>query len=96
MARRVQESPVLVVGGGLVGLTAALCLQRHGTPFILVEREREASPLPRARGWAVRSMEIFRQLGLQEAIEAAAEAAWQQACSAARGAARPCCRRRSW
>ncbi len=78
MTPTVQDTPVLVVGGGLVGLTTALFLQHHGTPFILIERERMASPLPRARGWAVRSLELFRQLGLQDAIEEAAEKAWEQ------------------
>ena len=69
---------MLVVGGGLVGLAAALFLQQQGTPFILLERAAGASPLPRARGWAVRSMELFRQIGLQRVIEDAAAAAWEQ------------------
>ncbi len=78
MAHPVQETSVLVVGGGLVGLSAGLFLQQQAVPFILVERAAQASPLPRARGWAVRSMELFRQVGLQHAIEDAAAAAWEQ------------------
>ncbi len=78
MDHAVEHTSVLIVGGGLVGLTAALLLQQHGTPTILVEREQANSPLPRARGWAVRSMEIWRSLGLQEKVEAAAKQAWEQ------------------
>ncbi len=78
MVRPIQETAVLVAGGGLAGLSAALFLQQQGTPFILIERAAEASPLPRARGWAVRSMELFRQVGLQRAVEDAADQAWEQ------------------
>ncbi|MBE7157506.1 MAG: FAD-dependent monooxygenase [Rhodospirillales bacterium] len=78
MPKHKEETAVLVVGGGLVGLTTALFLQQHNTPFILIEREQAASPLPRARGWAVRSMELFRSLGLQSALEIAAKEAWEQ------------------
>ncbi len=72
-----QETSVLVVGGGLVGLMTALFLQHHGVPCVLVERSQAVSPLPRARGWAVRSMELFRQIGLQGDIEDAARTAWE-------------------
>ena len=68
---------VLVVGGGLVGLCAGLFLQRHGTPFILVERNTVGSPLPRARGLAVRTMELFRQVGVEADVRAAVESAWE-------------------
>ncbi len=78
MPKRSERAEVLVVGGGLVGLSTALFLQWHGVPFILVEQRAEPSPLPRARGWAARSMELFRQLGLQEKIEDAARRAWEQ------------------
>lgn len=73
----IEETPVLVVGSGLVGLTAALFLQHHHTRCILIERNPAPSPLPRALGWTVRSMELFRQLGLQGEIEDAAQRAWE-------------------
>nr|WKF60303.1 Aklavinone 12-hydroxylase RdmE [Paraburkholderia busanensis] len=70
--------PVLIVGGGLVGLSAGLFLQRLGVPFMLVEKNRLVSPLPRARGIHLRTMELFRQVGVEEAVKAAAATAWRQ------------------
>ncbi|GHF36144.1 FAD-dependent monooxygenase [Streptomyces morookaense] len=66
------EVPVLIVGGGPVGLTARALLERWGVRTLLVEKHRELSPFPRARLVNVRSMEIFRSLGLAERITAGA------------------------
>jgi len=63
---------VLVVGGGLVGLTAALVLRHHGVDVTLVERHRTCSPQPKARRLHFRSMEVFRELGLAPAVHEAA------------------------
>ena len=63
--------PVLIVGGGSVGLAAALFLARLGVSSLLVERRTSTSTHPRARGLNYRTMEIFRTLGLEEAIRAA-------------------------
>lgn len=59
---------VLIVGGGPVGLTARTLLEKWGVPTLLVEKRRELSPFPRSRLVNVRSMEIFRGLGLAERI----------------------------
>lgn len=56
--------PVLVVGGSLVGLSAAVFLTWHGVPTVLVEPHLGSSPHPRAVGYPPRTMEIFRQAGL--------------------------------
>ncbi|MFK0179813.1 FAD-dependent monooxygenase [Streptomyces xanthochromogenes] len=66
---------VLIVGGGLVGLTAALCLDHHGVDYVLVERNTEPTVLPRSRGMHTRAVEIFRQLGVEDAVQAASASA---------------------
>ncbi|WP_165347197.1 FAD-dependent oxidoreductase [Gottfriedia acidiceleris] len=67
----IQETrtPVLIVGGGLVGLSMALFLSHHLVPYILIERHRGTSIHPRARGLHIRSMELMRQVGLEEEIK---------------------------
>jgi putative polyketide hydroxylase len=59
---------VLIVGAGPVGLTARALLHRWGVRAMVVERYGELSPFPRSRLVNVRSMEIFRQLGLAAPI----------------------------
>ncbi|RBO90934.1 FAD-dependent monooxygenase [Pseudochrobactrum asaccharolyticum] len=74
----IEDVPVLILGGGIVGLSAGLFLQHHRIPFILLERNQDVSPLPRARGFSARTLELFRQVGLQDEIEAIARTAWKQ------------------
>jgi putative polyketide hydroxylase len=54
-----------------VGLAASLFLAEHGVPALLVERHGGTSIHPRARGINVRTMELFRELGLEASIRAA-------------------------
>ena len=61
---------VLIVGGGPAGLSMATLLGRHGVDCLLVERRAIVNPHPRARSVNVRTAEIFRQLGILDAIEA--------------------------
>ncbi|MER5393812.1 FAD-dependent oxidoreductase, partial [Saccharopolyspora sp. NPDC002686] len=63
---------MLVVGGGLVGLTTALVLRHHGVDVTLVEKRATTSPQPKARRFHVRSLEIFRALGLASTVREAA------------------------
>jgi putative polyketide hydroxylase len=63
-----QSTSVLVVGGGLVGLSAAMFLAGHRVPTVLVERHVSSSPHPRAMGFMTRTMEIYRAAGLGQQI----------------------------
>jgi putative polyketide hydroxylase len=56
--------PVLIVGGGLVGLSQAMFLAWRGVPTVLVERHTGSSPHPRAIGYTVRTMELYHAVGL--------------------------------
>jgi len=62
------EIPVLIVGGGPVGLFASILLSHHGVPSLLVERHTGTSLYPKARLINTRTMEIFRQCGLEQAV----------------------------
>jgi tetracenomycin A2 monooxygenase-dioxygenase len=62
--------PVLIAGGGPVGLAAALFLGRHGVPTVLVEKRDGTSQLPRAPGLQARTMELFRAAGLHHDVRA--------------------------
>jgi 2-polyprenyl-6-methoxyphenol hydroxylase-like FAD-dependent oxidoreductase len=66
-----RELPVLVAGGGPVGLTLALDLGRRGVPCLLVEPRAEPTHQPRCTLTNMRSMEHFRRLGVAAAIRAA-------------------------
>jgi putative polyketide hydroxylase len=68
-----SEAEVLVVGGGLVGLAAAAFLAQHGTRVTLAERHPSTSRHPKARLVNVRSMELYRALGVEAEILAAGE-----------------------
>ncbi len=63
-----ETAPVLVVGGSLVGLSAAMFLRAWGVNTVLVEPHRGSSPHPRAIGYTQRTMELFRSLGIASQI----------------------------
>ncbi|MEU7742768.1 FAD-dependent monooxygenase [Nonomuraea sp. NPDC049158] len=63
---------VLIVGGGLAGLSAAAFLSHQGVSPMLVERRDAPLPLPRARAFSPRTIELFRPLGLAEPMLACA------------------------
>jgi 2,4-dichlorophenol 6-monooxygenase len=62
------EVPVLIVGGGGCGLSASVFLSDHGVGHMLVERHAGTSTIPKAHYLNQRTMEIFRQHGLEEAV----------------------------
>jgi len=73
-----RHVPVLVVGGSLVGLTTSVLLADQGVPHLLVESHRGTAIHPRAASFHQRTMEVFRSVGLQEAVEQAAAAEFEQ------------------
>jgi 2-polyprenyl-6-methoxyphenol hydroxylase-like FAD-dependent oxidoreductase len=62
--------PVVIAGAGPAGLVAAITLARHGVGSLLVERNPALSPLPRATGVSLRTMELLRSWGLEEQVRA--------------------------
>jgi 2-polyprenyl-6-methoxyphenol hydroxylase-like FAD-dependent oxidoreductase len=64
--------PVLIAGGGPVGMTLALELARRGINCTLVERNETTTRHPKMDITNARSMELFRRLGLSPALRAAA------------------------
>src|SRR4029453_5625581 len=72
------EVPVLIVGGSMVGMTAALMLGDHGVPSLVVEHHRGTAIHPRAASVTQRTMEIFRGVGLDEIVHARSGAQFVQ------------------
>lgn len=65
---------VLVVGGGLVGLSTALFLAWHGVECTVVERHQDVLRHPRMRSLAPRLVEMYRQVGLEPELVRAGDA----------------------
>jgi 2,4-dichlorophenol 6-monooxygenase len=64
----VLTTPVLIVGGGGCGLSTSIFLSDLGVEHLLVERRDTTSHLPKAHYLNQRTMEVFRQHGVAEAI----------------------------
>lgn len=62
------EPDVLIVGGSLVGLSAALWLRIHGVSCVVVERHLSTAIHPRAGHFQLRTVEILRSAGLEEIV----------------------------
>jgi 2-polyprenyl-6-methoxyphenol hydroxylase-like FAD-dependent oxidoreductase len=73
-----RHVPVLVVGGSLVGLTTSALLADQGIPHVLVESHHGTAIHPRAASFHQRTMEVFRAVGLQGAVEKAAAGEFEQ------------------
>jgi 2-polyprenyl-6-methoxyphenol hydroxylase-like FAD-dependent oxidoreductase len=67
-ANRVEETQVLIVGAGPVGLTLALDLGRRGVRSTLIERNTTSIQLPKMERCNARTMEIYRRLGIAEQV----------------------------
>lgn len=60
----IPHTPVLIVGAGPTGLTAAMELSRLGIDVRLVDRRPERSPTSRALGVQARTLELLRPRGV--------------------------------
>ncbi len=65
-----SDVDVLVIGGGPVGLATAVLLGELGIETKLVERHPTTSKHPRGFGIHPRTMEVFRRIGVADAIRA--------------------------
>jgi 2-polyprenyl-6-methoxyphenol hydroxylase-like FAD-dependent oxidoreductase len=70
---RHEETPVLVVGGSLVGLSMSLFLAYHGVAHLVVERHPGTAIHPRAAFLMQRTVELFRSVDIEDEVIAAAE-----------------------
>ncbi|HEV8016240.1 MAG TPA: FAD-dependent monooxygenase [Stellaceae bacterium] len=67
--------PVLIAGGGPVGLALAIELGMAGVECLLVERRDGSVTVPKMSGLSVRSMELNRRWGIAEKVK---RAGWPQ------------------
>lgn len=66
------ETDVLVVGGGPVGMFAAVRLSQLGQSCIIVEQNKHTSIHPKMEYTSHRTMEIYRRTGLIDQIRSKA------------------------
>jgi 2-polyprenyl-6-methoxyphenol hydroxylase-like FAD-dependent oxidoreductase len=67
-ASSIQTTQVFIVGGGPAGLAMAVLLERFEVPFVVVERSSTTTDHPKSRGCWPRTMELFRQWGVEDKI----------------------------
>jgi 2-polyprenyl-6-methoxyphenol hydroxylase-like FAD-dependent oxidoreductase len=67
-----KQVPVLIAGGGPVGMTLACELAQRGITCMLVERNPTTTRHPKMDITNARSMELFRRLGLADALRSVA------------------------
>ncbi|WP_030322767.1 FAD-dependent oxidoreductase [Streptomyces sp. NRRL B-3229] len=68
----VVETDVLIVGSGPAGASAALALSTYGVPNIVVTRYASLADTPRAHITNQRTMEVLRDLGVEQDVIARA------------------------
>ena len=67
-----EEREVIVVGGGPVGLAIASALDYYGVKVTLIEKKTSTSFLAKSITLSGRTMEHFRRIGLEKAVQNAA------------------------
>ena len=71
MSQSMPDPQVLIIGGGIVGLSASLFLSQHSVSSLLIERHSGTSIHPRARSVNARTMELYRSLGIDDVVREA-------------------------
>src|SRR3954453_11044732 len=71
-----EELPVLIIGGSLVGLATAMLLGDLGVPSLVVERHAGTAIHPRAGHFQLGTMEMLRQVGLEDEVRSASLATY--------------------
>ncbi len=66
-----MRTPVIVVGGGPVGLGLAATLGTAGTPCVVLERRTEPAAIPKGQNLTGRSLEHFYRWGCADEVRAA-------------------------
>src|SRR5262245_3786688 len=69
------DVPVLIVGGGPVGLALAIELGMNGVPCTVLERRERPSSVPKMSGLSTRAMELNRRWGIAREVE---QVGWPQ------------------
>jgi 3-(3-hydroxy-phenyl)propionate hydroxylase len=69
------DCDVLVVGGGPTGVTLALLLARRGVRTLVIDKEADIYPLPRAAHIDHEIVRIFQELGLAQSVLTACRSA---------------------
>jgi 2-polyprenyl-6-methoxyphenol hydroxylase-like FAD-dependent oxidoreductase len=72
-SRSTADIPVLIIGGGLVGLSTAMFLAQHGVAAVIAERLRGVSALPRAAHFHLRTLELFRSASVEDDVRRQSE-----------------------
>src|SRR5258707_9333547 len=67
-ASTIRDTDVLIVGSGPTGLVLALWLTRLGVRVRIIDKTTEPGTTSRALGVHARTLELYRQIGLADAI----------------------------
>ena len=64
-------TPVIIAGGGPVGMALAITLGQRGIPCTVVERHETPQPIPKGQNLTQRTMEHFHFWGVEDELRAA-------------------------